>query len=192
MRLITFLFAVVLLTLPSFLSAADTWKSHRPLRVVPATLVRPLPAELILVVDAAKGDNNNPGTETASLRSVQIAIDKTTPGTTVVLRGDVYFERLVIAARGSTEQPISVRSWPGETVIIDGGWPEFSQTPQIAWQPVEGSASGEFRSTKKYPNVREAIGANYVDETDLRKLPLIVAPFRLVPLWIDGAAHVRV
>jgi hypothetical protein len=32
---------------------------------------------------------------------------------------------------------------------------------------------------------------NYEGETDPRKLPLVIAPFRSVPLWVDQAKHVR-
>ncbi len=260
MRLVIAVLVLISSATPAMISAEDAWKSHRPLRVVPAASNRVLPAGTLLVVDAAKGDDGNAGTQAAPLRTAQVAINRATPGTTVALRGGTYFERLIIAARGSSEKPLTLRSWPGETAIIDGGWPEFSQSPETAWQPVGDGASGEFRSTKPYPNVREAIGAfgdsmiglnsyfhrsdlqatnelidyddwtqskttdikplwcgpglwydaatghihcrlshthlpgldNYSGETDPRKLPLIVAPFRSVPLLIDGAAHVRV
>src|SRR5690606_39100143 len=33
--------------------------------------------------------------------------------------------------------------------------------------------------------------ANYRGETDPRELPLLIAPFRSIPLHLDGAAHVR-
>lgn len=32
---------------------------------------------------------------------------------------------------------------------------------------------------------------NYQGETDPRKLPLVIAPFRSVPLWVDQARHVK-
>ena len=34
--------------------------------------------------------------------------------------------------------------------------------------------------------------SNYTGETDPRKLPLIISPFRSIPLFVDGAQHVRV
>lgn len=253
-------FVSVTLILPSLVFAADAWKSHRPLRVAAAPSNRPLPTEQLFVVDAARGDDEHEGTQAAPLQSVQVAINRATPGTTIVLRGGVYFERLTIAARGSAEKPITLRSWPGEAAIIDGSLREFSESPESAWQPAKGGASGEFRSVHAIPNVRDVVGAfgdsmiglntyfhradlqatnelidyadweqakatdikplwcgpglwydavsghihcrlnhthvegidNYSGETDPRKLPLIVAPFRSVPLMIDGAAHVRV
>lgn len=259
MRLATLVVVLVSLASSSLFAVDDAWKSHRPLRVAPGASNRALPNGAMLVVDAAKGDDGNVGTQAAALRTVQVAINRATPGTTIVLRGGVYFERLTIAARGSAEKPITLRSWPGEPVVIDGSWREFSQLPQTAWQPVTG-ADGEFRSVKSYPNVRDVVGAfgdsmiglnsyfhrsdlqatnelinyadwdqskttdikplwcgpglwydavsghihcrlshthvegldNYGGETDPRKLPLIVAPFRSVPLLVDGAAHVRV
>ena len=260
MRIVAVLGCVLAVSVADFAHGEETWKSHRPLRVAPAASNRALPAGPMLVIDAENGNDGNAGTQAAPLRTVQVAINRATPGTTVTLRGGVYFERLVIAARGTAEKPFTLRSWPGETAVIDGRWSEFSQSPDKSWQPIGDGASGEFRSTKKYPNVREAIGAfgdsmiglnsyfhrsdlqatnelidyddwdqskttdikplwcgpglwydaasghihcrlshthlpgldNYNGETDPRKLPLIVAPFRSVPLLIDGAAHIRV
>jgi hypothetical protein len=253
-------FVAVTFVLPSPIVAAETWKSHLPLRAAPAASNRPLPEGSKIVVDAEKGDDEHEGTEAAPLRSVQIAITQALPGETIVLRGGVYFERVTVASRGSADKPITLRSWPGETAIIDGGLQEFSESPAKAWQPVKGGASGEFRSLHGFPNIRDVVGAfsdsmiglntyfhrsdlqatnelidygdwdqakttdikplwcgpglwydaasghihcrlshthvegidNYRGETDPRKLPLIVAPFRSVPLTIDGAAHVRV
>ncbi len=260
MRIVAVLGCVLVVFVAGFVHGDETAKSHRPLRAAPAASKRSLPDGPMLVVDAVRGHDTADGTQAEPLRSVQVAINRATPATTIVLRGGVYFERSTIAARGTAEKPITLRSWPGETAIIDGGWSEFSQSPESAWQPVTNGASGEFRSTKSYPNVRDVIGAfgdsmiglnsyfhrtdlqatnelidyddwdqskttdikplwcgpglwydaatghihcrlshthlpgldNYVGETDPRKLPLIVAPFRSVPLLIDGAAHVRV
>ena len=159
MRLVIAVLILHSSTAPALISAEETWKSHRPLRVVPAATNRALPSGPMLVVDAAKGDDGNAGNPAAPLRTVQVAINRGVPGTTVVLRGGVYFERVIIASRGSAEKPITLCSWPGETGVIDGSWPEFSQSPETAWQPVKDGARDEFRSTKSYPNVREAIGA---------------------------------
>ena len=93
MRSTTLLVGLVSLVMPSILLAAEAWKSHRPMRVVPAVSNRVLPAELLLVVDATKGDDNNAGIQAAPLRTVQVAINRATPGTTITLRGGVYFER---------------------------------------------------------------------------------------------------
>lgn len=260
MRLATLVVVLVSLASSSLFAADDVWKSHPPLRVVPAAPVRPLPDGPILVVDPERGHDIQDGTKLMPLRSVRVAINKATPGTTIVLRRGIYFERLIIASRGTAEKPITLRSWPGETAIIDGGWREFSQAPAASWQPVADGSPGEFRSVIPYPNVRDVIGSfgdskiglnsyfhrsdlqatnelidyadwdqskttdtkplwcgpglwydaasghihcrlshthlpgldNYAGETDPRKLPLIIAPFRSVPLLIDGAAHIRI
>ncbi len=41
----------------------------------------------------------------------------------------------------------------------DGGWGEFSKSPESAWQPVTNGVRDEFRSTNSYPNMRDVIGA---------------------------------
>jgi len=71
----------------ALISAEENWKSHRPMRAASSGSNRTLPAEPMLVVDAAKGDDNNAGAQAVPLRTVQPAVIRAMPGTTVVLRG---------------------------------------------------------------------------------------------------------
>lgn len=64
-----FLFLSVILHLPSLVFAEDAWTSHRPLRVAPPASKRSLLDGPMLVVDAAKGDDRNAGTQVAPLRT---------------------------------------------------------------------------------------------------------------------------
>lgn len=144
MRIVAVLGCVLAVSVADFAHGEETWKSHRPLRVAPAASNRALPAGPMLVIDAENGNDGNAGTQAAPLRTVQVAINRATPGTTVTLRGGVYFERLVIAARGTAEKPFTLRSWPGETAVIDGSWSEFSQSPDKSWQPIGDGAAVNF------------------------------------------------
>jgi hypothetical protein len=155
------------------------------------------------------------------------------------------------AIAGTPERPITVRGYPGEVAVIDGGLPEFQTDAEKAWVP--GESPGEFISRKDYRNIRDVLGlfgdsnvglqtywhreylltenettapgnsvpfycgpglyynkatgkihvrlaptrqsregfVNYAGETDPRKLPLVVAPFRSTPLFVDQALHLR-
>ncbi len=66
------------------------------------------------------GSDSNPGTQTAPWRTVQHAVDTARPGNTVNVRGGVYEELVSINASGSaTDGYITLRSYPGETAILD-------------------------------------------------------------------------
>jgi hypothetical protein len=206
-------------------------------------------------VDAAQGRNNNPGTEAAPWQSIRHALTQLQPDDTLYLRSGVFYENVTVSLAGRVDAPITIRSYPGEQAIIDGGLREFFEVPADAWEPFANGAAGEFQSKRPFPNVRNAIGAfgdsmiglqtyyhaidlratnelveaneaktdiqplwcgpglwydpqtghihvrlqhthlpgiaNYAGETDPRKLPLVIAPFRSVPLHLDEAQHVR-
>ena len=66
------------------------------------------------------GDDSNPGTQAAPWRTIQHAVDKAHPGSTVNVRGGVYEELVSINASGnSSDGFITFKSYPGETAILD-------------------------------------------------------------------------
>ena len=66
------------------------------------------------------GDDSNPGTQSAPWRTVQHAADTVRAGSTVNVRGGVYEELVSIKASGNaTDGYITLRSYPGETAILD-------------------------------------------------------------------------
>ena len=256
------------LLMVGFAEAADAQRflSHPPLRDLPKPVDRPLGTGPAHFVDATKGDDSAPGTEAAPWKTVTQALTQIKPGGTLYLRGGTYYEHVYCSAAGTEPDPITIRSYPGELVVIDGGLREFFDSPSAAWEPYAEGAAGEYRSTKPYRNLRNLHGRfgdsmiglqiyyyvedlrgeryvgpglwydrltghiharlqhydafdgnwgkegikrargevslthlpsrvqryeQYQGETDPRKLPLIVAPFRSVPLFIDRAEHVR-
>jgi len=66
------------------------------------------------------GNDSNPGTQTAPWRTVQHAADTVRAGSTVNVRGGVYEELVSIKASGNaTDGYITLRSYPGETAVLD-------------------------------------------------------------------------
>jgi len=66
------------------------------------------------------GDDSNPGTQIAPWRTVQHAADTVRAGGTAYLRGGTYEELVSINASGNaTDGYISLRSYPGETAVLD-------------------------------------------------------------------------
>lgn len=234
--------------------------SHPPLRPLSTGSSRPMAAGPVRFVDAEKGDDAADGSEKKPWKTIGRAMGGLKAGDTLCLRGGVFHEEVTVAISGTPEKPITIRSFPGEVAIIDGGMREFLDKPADAWEPVATGAAGEFRSKRVYPNVRDVMGAfgdsriglhvyhhaedlraenewwdlqnpddpknsdvkplycgpgvwydradghiyirlqpthvpgidNYAGESDPRKLPLIVAPYRALPLHVDGASYVRI
>ncbi|HRJ73907.1 MAG TPA: hypothetical protein PLS03_16910, partial [Terrimicrobiaceae bacterium] len=227
--------------------------SHPPLRKATLQADRPLAEGPGYFVDARTGDDAADGAKDRPWRTIQHAMDRLRPGDTLYLRAGTYFENVYCSIQGTAEKPVTIRSYPGEAAVLDGGFREFQEAPAQAWVP--GPAEGEFVSAREYPNIRDVVGIfgdshiglqtywhhgdlvaknelrttgtgpdkffycgpgiyynkatgkihvrlapthntvahmdNYRGEADPRKLPLVIAKFRSVPLHIDQAAHVR-
>lgn len=131
-----------------------------PIRPLHQPTDRPLPATPIRHVDATRGDDANDGSRDKPFKSLAAATVNLQPGDTVVLRGGVYYGHTVLAARGAADQPIIVRSWPGETAILDGGISDFAISPEYAWEPCPDGAPGEYRSTKNHANLNSGRGGD--------------------------------
>ena len=69
---------------------------------------------------ATTGNDSNAGTEASPWRTVQHAVDTARAGSTVNVRGGVYEELVDIHASGNASDGfITLRSYPGETAILD-------------------------------------------------------------------------
>jgi len=111
-----------------FASVADSppvYLSHPPQRAMPARVARPEVKGPALFVDPLRGYDANDGTEDRPWRTIQHALPLLNPGDTLVLRGGSYFENVYCAVAGTPEKPITIRSFPGEIAVIDGGIPDF-------------------------------------------------------------------
>ncbi len=137
---------------------AERFMSHPPLRPLPQATQRPLESGPARYVDAKLGDDQSDGSTTKPWRTITHALTKLQAGETLVLRGGVYYEQVRCALVGTAEKPITIRSAPGELAILDGGWQEFAEQSEQAWELVSGSTD-EYRSTRAYPNVRYALGS---------------------------------
>ncbi len=137
-----------------------------PVRPLPVASTRPLTDGPHRFVDAAKGDDAHDGTAAAPWRTLASAFQRLKPGDTLVLRGGIYREHVTLTCAGTVEKPITIRSHPGELVVLDGGLPEFYDAPETAWEPFAGGAPGEYQSTRTY-NQAGAPGTDDDAETTL-------------------------
>lgn len=124
--------------------------SHPPMRALPTASQRPMSGGPARFVDA-RGNDEHDGSEKMPWKTVVRAVRQLQPGDTLYLRGGIYYESLTLALHGTPEQPITIRSYPGESAIVDAGLREFWDDPAAAWEPVPDGAPGEYRSTKTYP-----------------------------------------
>lgn len=147
------------------------WRSHPPLRPLPAAIQVALADGPMRFVDAAHGDDTRDGTEKAPWKTLVHAQRQLQPGETLYLRGGIYYEKIALTKSGTAGSPITIASYPGELAIIDGGLRDFVENPAACWQPLEGGADGEFVSTKTFP------------VADARRIPTQFLPGSWEPMW---------
>ena len=147
--------AVVTLFVTDMASLAEEprFRSHPPVRPLPTASDRPLAAGPSYFVDATRGDDVHAGSAANPWKTVQHAAARLKAGDTLYLRGGTYFEHVTITCSGTPESPITIRSYPGELVQINGGIREFVQSPEAAWEPCPEGVEGEFRSREAFPDL---------------------------------------
>lgn len=134
----------------SYASDDPKIRSHPPMRPLPVAASRPMESGPAYFVDPVKGSERQDGSKEKPWKSVHQSLKRLKAGDTLYLRGGTYYECVTMAVAGTLEKPITVRSYPGELAILDGGHREFFESPSEAWEPVAEGAAGEYRSTKTY------------------------------------------
>ncbi|MBL8826421.1 MAG: right-handed parallel beta-helix repeat-containing protein [Planctomycetaceae bacterium] len=137
--------------------AADAIVSHPPLRQVQVKSSSALPPGPLFYVHGSTGNDAADGSRERPWKSVQSAIERLRAGDTLVLRGGVYYEQLYVALAGTADKPITIRSEPGERVIVDGGVAEFFTQPDQVWEPAKSGVPDEYQTVRTYPNLRTVV-----------------------------------
>lgn len=133
------------------LAAGDMkYASHEPTRPLPTASNRPMDKSRSYFVDAAKGNDAAAGSLQKPWKTVNAAAGHLKPGNTLYLRAGTYYEAVTLHVAGAKDAPITVRAYPNELAIIDGGIREFFEDPANAWEPVTGGAPDEYQSKKTY------------------------------------------
>lgn len=73
-----------------------------------------------LIYVSSSGNDNNSGSISKPLRTIQAAVDRATSGDTIYVRQGTYAEAVRIARSGTSGNPITIRAYPGESPVIDG------------------------------------------------------------------------
>ncbi|WP_405609511.1 right-handed parallel beta-helix repeat-containing protein [Streptomyces sp. NBC_00076] len=71
---------------------------------------------------ASNGSDSNPGTLAAPLKTIQRAVDLAQAGTTIQIRDGTYAPstNIQLLKSGTSSQPLTLRGYNGERVVIDG------------------------------------------------------------------------
>jgi len=154
----TFLLLLVASGIAAGEVAGQTTFSTPPLVKLPEPSQRAKAEGAARFVDAAKGNDDDDGSEARPWRTVMRGLAGIAAGETLYLRGGIYYENARCAVVGRPDAPITIRSYPGELATIDAGFPEFLRTPAEAWEPVPGTKD-EYRSSRTYGNIRYALGS---------------------------------
>ncbi|HND53125.1 MAG TPA: hypothetical protein PLV92_12030, partial [Pirellulaceae bacterium] len=118
-----------------------------------------------------RGDDAGAGTETQPWKTLAHAMRKLEPGDTLYLREGVYHERIAPTRSGMPDRPITIRSFPGELAVIDGGVSDFLDRPADSWEPYPAGAPGEYVSTRSFASA------------DARAIPQHFLPASWEPFW---------
>lgn len=149
--------------------------THAPMRPLPTASNRTLTGvpnnANARFVDPVRGDDTRSGDAMSPWKTLAYALRQLRPGDVLYLRGGVYYEKPVLSQSGTEQQTITIRSYPGEQAIIDGGLPEFLLHSQSAWVPFPDGAPGEFVSTNSYRSF------------DQRRVPYQFLPGAWEPFW---------
>lgn len=82
---------------------------------------QPAPSIRTYYVDGATGNDLNDGLSLAmAWKTIQQSFNAAKPGTTVVIRGGIYYEELVVNVNGTPGNPITFTNYAQEKVVIDG------------------------------------------------------------------------
>lgn len=129
--------------------------SHPPMRPLPQGVPGELPPGPWRFVDGRRGDDAAAGTREHPWRTITRGVSGLEPGETLVIRGGVYYETVRLSRQGTASAPITLTAFPGEVVVIDAGYREFSDAPSEAWEPCppDVGVAGEYRSTRPYPEL---------------------------------------
>ena len=84
-----------------------------------AAVVMPVRAGTYYV--ATNGSDANPGSEEKSFRAIQKAVSIARAGDTILVRGGVYPEHVVMRFSGREGKPIVLKNYPGEKPVIQPG-----------------------------------------------------------------------
>ena len=67
---------------------------------------------------STKGSDKNPGSEAKPFRTVRKAASLARAGDTILVRGGVYSEAVVMRFSGQEGKPIVLKNYPGERPVI--------------------------------------------------------------------------
>ncbi|WP_205514272.1 right-handed parallel beta-helix repeat-containing protein [Longitalea arenae] len=75
----------------------------------------------VYYVDGARGNDQNDGlTLGTAWKTIQKSFDAAVAGSTVHIRGGIYYEQLVVRVSGTAGNPVTFTNYNNEQVIIDG------------------------------------------------------------------------
>lgn len=89
---------------------------------------------------APTGNDGNPGTLTAPFKTIQHGADQAAPGDTVLVRGGTYVEDFTVRVSGTAANPITIKSYPGETAVVDGQY-TLPPVPSRGWDGCNNTVS---------------------------------------------------
>ncbi len=110
------------------------------------------------------GSDKNNGTLNSPWRTLEHGLSKLSAGDVLNLRGGTYYEsEIKLDLKGTATAPITIRSYPGERAVLDGGVPYFKDAPNSEWELVNNNLQ-LYRSRRTFPKDLNFVRAWLVDD----------------------------
>lgn len=145
-------------------------------------------------VDGTNGSDTNNGLGlTTSWKTIQKAVSNSNPGDTIVIRSGTYNENIVVSVSGTASSPITLTSYPGETVVLNGGTGHaIRSSGLVSYWTIDGLT---IKSTNRYTLRLGWWGEPMTDHWTVKNNKLFGANFIMgsYHLWenniIDGTGY---
>ena len=145
-------------------------------------------------VDGTNGSDTNNGLGlTTSWKTIQKAVSNAKPGDTIFVRSGTYNENIIVSISGTASSPITLTSYPGETVVLNGGTGfAIRNSGLISYWTIDGLT---IKSTNRYTLRLGWWGEPMTDHWTVRNNKLFGANFIMgsYHLWenniIDGTGY---
>lgn len=95
-------------------------------------------AEAEIYYLSTQGNDTFPGNEQEPFATLQHSLSQLGPGDLLYVRAGIYYEDSVVTnIKGTEGAPILIQAYPGEKVVFDASFPDYSQVPNNEWELVD-------------------------------------------------------
>ena len=123
---------------------------------------------------STSGNDTNDGSFSKPFKTITHGASVLQPGDTLFIRGGTYTEQIKIRNSGTANQPIIIKGYPSEEIIVDGRIPLTNWTnvgpniwearhPNLSNRPTALTLNNEIKPLGRYPNRQVQNNGGYLE-----------------------------